>query len=100
MYTLTTNERIETMRRKESRLLKTNTFTSEEEFLSKQVADLCNELRKIRKHSEISVKDLCREIKVSKNTLQSIENLRTCPNISQVVRILDFLGYKLVIEKA
>jgi len=61
--------------------------------------DIRSELRKIRKYEEISAKDLAKKASVSVNTIQSIENLRTFPNLKFIIKVLDVLGYKLIIVK-
>ncbi len=61
--------------------------------------DFRDKLRKIRKYSEISVKDLAELTNTSKNTIQAIENKKMMPNLKTVEKLLDELGYKLTIEK-
>lgn len=67
--------------------------------IKRDIHKLLIELRKLRKYHEISVKDLAREINMSKNTIQSMENLRTVPNIEHIIKIADYLGYSLVLER-
>ena len=61
--------------------------------------DIREELRKIRKYNEISVRQLSEELNISKNTIQSMENKRMMPNIKTVMKIAEKFGYNLKLEK-
>lgn len=61
--------------------------------------DIRDKIRKLRKYSEISAKDLAELTKTSVNTIQAIENKRMMPNLKTIEKLLEELGYKLTIEK-
>lgn len=61
--------------------------------------DIRNQLRQIRKGQEISVKQMAKETETSKNTIQACDNLRMMPNLTYLLKIADYLGYRIVLEK-
>lgn len=65
----------------------------------KNLAHIGTFLNNIRCDEAIKQEDLCKKIKMRQSNFSGLENNRRKPGLGTLVRILDVLGYELIIQK-
>jgi predicted transcriptional regulator len=58
-----------------------------------------NTLKQIMKASKVKQTDLCKPLKMGRNRLNSIVNGKIDPRLSEYTRIVNAIGYEVVIGK-
>ena len=62
------------------------------------VKELCLKLKKIRLDRGLAIKELAAKAGVSETTIQTYEKGTSIPKLATFIKVVDALGYKIVVE--